>query len=123
MNVGPVLVVDDDADIRIALCELLEHEGYRTATAANGQEALRLLTSGERPCIILLDLMMPVMDGWQFLEQQRKDPALATIPVVVVTAAGNRIGERLEGITILEKPFKLADVLVSVERNCERPPG
>jgi CheY-like chemotaxis protein len=122
MNVRPVLVVDDDADIRVALCELLEHEGYRTATAVNGEQALRFLTSGERPCLVLLDLMMPVMDGWQFLEEQRKDPALASIPIVVVTAAGNRIGDRLDGITVLEKPFKLGDVLIAVERNCERPP-
>ena len=77
-----ILVVDDDPDIRDSLREVLEDEGYGTSCVANGREALDFLRSGKRPCVILLDLMMPVMDGWQFLEEQKRDPALAAIPVL-----------------------------------------
>ena len=82
-----ILVVDDDPDIRAALCDLLEVEGYSTAGAANGQEALdRLHEPQHGISLVLLDMMMPVMDGRTFLEEQQKDHALADIPVVVVTA-------------------------------------
>src|SRR3954470_23175677 len=85
-----VLVVDDDQDIREALCDLLADAGYRAASVANGKEALIYLKSGELPCVILLDLMMPVMDGWEFRRQQQGDPRLSKIPVVVITAAGTQ---------------------------------
>src|SRR5215510_8699670 len=64
-----VLVVDDDQDIRDALCELLRDEGYEAIAVANGEEALTYLKGGNLPCVILLDLMMPVMDGWEFRRQ------------------------------------------------------
>ena len=81
-----ILVVDDDDDIRGALCDVLEVEGYATTTAANGQEALERLHEAPDISMVLLDMMMPVMDGRAFLEEQQKDAALAEIPVVVVTA-------------------------------------
>src|SRR5689334_12220239 len=83
----PILIVDDDLDVREALAETLEDRGFNVVTAENGHDALRLLrTTNVRPSVILLDLMMPIMDGYTFLEEQRKDPALA-IPVAIITAA------------------------------------
>src|SRR5919206_1695644 len=82
---GEVLVVEDDFAIRETLRELLEDEGYRVAWAANGKEALARLHE-RAPRVILLDLMMPVMDGWEFRVAQQRDPALASIPVVVISA-------------------------------------
>ena len=85
-----ILVVDDDHDIRDSLVELLEDHGYQAVGAANGVEALGVLrTTPEPPCLILLDLMMPVMDGRQFREQQVKNPAWLQIPVIVISAYGN----------------------------------
>jgi two-component system, chemotaxis family, chemotaxis protein CheY len=116
---GPtILVVDDDADIRDALSSLLEELGYLTLCAANGKEALeRLRRPGTvTPRLILLDLMMPVMDGFQFIREQRKDAALASIPVVVVTAGSeNAVPGALE---VLKKPVRAERLLASVEKHC-----
>ena len=81
-----ILVVDDDADIRDSVAEVLEDAGYRVQQAANGREALDYLQASAYPCIILLDLMMPVMDGPQFRAAQQSKPTLAGIPVVVISA-------------------------------------
>lgn len=82
-----VLVVDDDADIRETVSLILEDEGWEVSSAADGAAALTLLRSGApKPNVILLDLMMPVMNGWQFREEQLKDPQLAQIPLVVLSA-------------------------------------
>ena len=83
-----VLVVEDDLDTREMLERFLELEGFAVRTAANGEAALASLQREGRPSVILLDLMMPVMNGWQFRDAQRRQPQLADIPVVVVTAAG-----------------------------------
>lgn len=80
-----ILVIDDDEGIREALQLTLEMEGYTVFTAANGKVGLEFLSS-QMPRLILLDLMMPVMNGWAFLEAVEKDPVLATIPIVVMTA-------------------------------------
>jgi CheY-like chemotaxis protein len=85
-----VLVVEDDRDTREMLERFLELEGFGVRSASNGQAALAALQGGRRPRVILLDLMMPVMNGWEFREVQRRQPDLASIPVVVVTAAGPR---------------------------------
>jgi CheY-like chemotaxis protein len=82
-----ILVVEDDIDLRATLCDALDLEGYVTICAENGEAALRHLASGARPCVILLDLMMPVMDGWTFRQEMLKDPSLASIPVIVMSAA------------------------------------
>ena len=106
-----VLVVDDDRDIRELLVELLASEGYEVASAPDGRRALAE-ARGRRPDVILLDLMMPVMSGWEFREAQLRDPALADIPVVVVTA----FEESLDGTELLRKPFLVEDVLDAVQR-------
>jgi CheY-like chemotaxis protein len=84
---GRVLVIEDERDIRDALAEALSYEGYDVAVAANGREALRTLHGGPLPDVILLDLVMPEMSGWEFRQVQVRDPALAGIPVVVVSAS------------------------------------
>src|SRR3569832_407091 len=84
-----ILIVDDDVDIRVTISLILEDEGYAVASAANGEEALRYLRSHPSPSLILLDLMMPGMDGVEFRAEQQRDAQLSGIPVVVVTASGN----------------------------------
>jgi CheY-like chemotaxis protein len=121
VNPKPVLVVEDDEQIREALCELLAEAGYRAVGVGNGQEALTYLANGQHPCLIVLDLMMPVMDGWQFRREQQRDPALATIPVLVVTAAGNRTGDELTNVDVIAKPFRMEELMAAIERNCGRP--
>jgi CheY-like chemotaxis protein len=113
-----VLVVDDDESIRDSLCELLEDEGHRAVGAANGQEALDILRRDGRPCIILLDMMMPVMDGASFRAEQVKDPALSAIPVAVITAAGKNAADGLNVDVVLPKPLMIDDVLAVVDRYC-----
>ena len=111
-------MVDDDQDIRDALCELLEDEGYRAVSAANGQEALVYLNSREPPCVILLDLMMPVMDGWEFRRRQQSDPKFAKIPVVVITAAGKYGAASIAAERVLPKPLQLELVLQALADYC-----
>ena len=77
------MIVEDDRDIRDAFKLLLEGEGYSVQAASDGDEALRILRTGVRPCLILLDLMMPKMDGFQFRRDQQRDPTLSDIPVAV----------------------------------------
>lgn len=111
-----VLLVDDDRDIREALGETLEDHGFEVTTACNGVEALRLLRSMKSPpAFILLDLMMPIMDGYAFLDERRKDEALAAIPVVVITA-GHRFDRRRlgDGTPVVPKPIKLPMLLDTV---------
>ncbi len=108
-----ILVVDDDPEIRESLRDVLEEEGYRVSCVGNGREALDYLGQSPAPCVILLDLMMPVMDGWQFRREQKKDPALARIPLVVITASGNRT-VMIDADELVMKPFetdKLFDIL------------
>ncbi len=118
-----VLVVDDDDGIRAALAQALEEEGYLVSTAMHGAEALDWLrTAGRKPCIILLDIMMPVLDGRAFLELKRADPALAEIPVVVVTADGRAQREplALDAHAVLIKPISLDVLLETVAQYCSR---
>jgi CheY-like chemotaxis protein len=108
-----ILLVDDDADIREALADTLEDYGFSVITAAHGADALRCLRGmTSLPRFILLDLMMPVMDGYMFLEERRKDPVLVSIPVAVITAGHgvdrNRLGD---GTPIVPKPIKLPQLM------------
>jgi CheY-like chemotaxis protein len=112
-----ILIVDDDVDIRETLQELLEDRGFEVATAASGAEALWLLRAGRiRPSLILLDLMMPVLDGYGFLAEQRRDPTLAAVPVAVLSASHaidlQRVGD---GVPILRKPMSLHALLAAVD--------
>ena len=88
-----ILIVEDDHDVAQSVAEVLEASGYGTGIAANGLEALDYLQTHTQTDLILLDMMMPVMDGWQFREEQRKLPAFDSIPVVIVTADGNARGK------------------------------
>ena len=114
----PILVVDDDDEIREALAETLEDRHFDVITAANGLEALKVLrTSEASPSVILLDLMMPVMDGYAFLDEQRKDPLLASIPVAIITAGhGVDHGRLGESPPIVLKPFKVTQLLTVLRR-------
>lgn len=115
----PVLLVDDDAEIRAVVRLILETEGYGVVTAADGAEALRYLRGGERPGMILLDLRMPGMDGRGFREAQRADALLADIPVVIFS--GDRDAGQVAaslGTACLLKPIDLERLLDVVERHC-----
>lgn len=85
---APILLVEDNLDVLDVTRILLEAEGYAVATAVNGADALALLRGGLRPCLIVLDLSMPVMDGWEFRDEQRADPELRAIPTIVYSAVG-----------------------------------
>lgn len=112
----PVLIVDDDPDIRSSFAFMLQAEGYQTLTAANGKEALDLLRTIDPPCLILLDLLMPVMDGVQFLSVLRGGSDLAAIPVVIVSAASTV--QPPPDTPRLSKPVPIDRLLSHVERHC-----
>jgi CheY-like chemotaxis protein len=119
-SAAPIFVVDDDPDLREVLGDLLHDEGYETFLFANGEEALELLREGTRPHLILLDLMMPGMNGWQFREEQLRDAALRDIPVVVMTASTGFDPTPLHAAEILKKPVGIEQILDAVERNVLR---
>jgi CheY-like chemotaxis protein len=113
-----IMVVEDDADISDAIAATLEDTGYSVIVAANGQEALdKLRRSLDRPNLILLDLMMPLMDGWQFRAAQTADPTLADIPVVVLSAHVDvrRAAEQMAAVDWMRKPLDLNKLLDLVE--------
>lgn len=116
-----VLIVEDDRDTREMLGRFLELEGFDVQTAANGELALKVLQDEDRPSVIILDLMMPVMNGWQFRVAQQSDPNLSQIPVVVVTAAGVR--EDIPAINAdgwLSKPVDFDRLLATIGPLCQR---
>ena len=123
---APILVIDDEPDVREAAVAVLENEGYCAVGANNGRVAYDLLRTGSvRPYIIVLDLMMPVMDGWGFRAVQMCDPQLATIPVIVLSAAGRfdvaAAAESLRAVAGMEKPVDWDELLRLVEEHCKRP--
>ena len=111
-----VLVVEDHDDIRDSIGEILEGEGYETALAEDGERALELLATMPRPCLLLVDLIMPRMDGWQLLSALSRDDRFATIPVVVMSAAGSASAPA-EHAT-LKKPVDLEILLRIVRDHC-----
>jgi CheY-like chemotaxis protein len=116
-----VLVVDDDPDIRESLETVLGIHGHAVATAADGAEAITFLRrEGPQPCVILLDLMMPGMNGFDFRAELEADPMLAEIPVVIITGAGVLAYQHADALRaeILRKPFDLKSLLRTVERFC-----
>lgn len=114
-----VLVVEDEEDIREAVVLILESEGYTVSGAEHGAAALAQLRAGLKPCVILLDLAMPVMDGWTFCEETDKDPALAALPIVVVSAVTHDSRDGcVRAVERLAKPVDVAKLLVAVERHC-----
>jgi two-component system chemotaxis response regulator CheY len=118
-----VLVIEDDADIREALAEVIEDGNYHAVRAANGEVALRKLRAGETiPCVILLDMMMPVMDGREFLSLQQNDAALKTIPVILLSAHADaaRAAAQLNTAAFLKKPIDLRELLRTIDRFCHK---
>src|SRR5262249_22709896 len=112
---APVLVVDDETDIRESIRDILEMEGYCVCCAANGKEALDVLST-VRPGLILLDLMMPVMSGYELLQRLKESDAFSSIPVTVVSAFGDRAAVR--DACILRKPVDLDLLLHVVDAQC-----
>ena len=113
-----ILVVEDDAELREMMAELLRCEGFEPACACNGLEALDRLKRGFRPHVILLDLMMPVMDGWQFRREQEKDPAVSDIPVVVATAAPLEAIRPVHATAVLQKPLDFDETVAVIRQYC-----
>jgi CheY-like chemotaxis protein len=118
-----VFVIEDDLDIRESVVEVLADEGFTVSAAGDGLQALAILRGAlPKPDLILLDLMMPVMNGFQFREEQRKDPELAAIPVVVITADVNARAkaESLAAAGFIQKPVKIQPLLDMIYRQLER---
>jgi CheY-like chemotaxis protein len=113
-----VLVVDDDAAVVRPLARFLELEGFKAVVATNGLEALTYLRGGGTAAVIVLDLRMPVMDGWTFRREQLRDPALAAIPVVVLSGADEERVPELSASAAFQKPYDLADVTAAVRQLC-----
>jgi CheY-like chemotaxis protein len=114
-----ILVVDDDSSIREMIGQALEDEGFRVSSAADGSQALEYLKhNDELPCLIVLDLKMPIMDGAEFRMRQQQDARLSPIPVVLLTADQNHAQERAKMgiVNVLNKPVKLGTLLDTVQR-------
>jgi len=114
----PLMIVEDDDDLRDTIAEIMSVQGYKVVSFADARAALAALEGGQTPFLILLDLMMPGMSGWEFREAQRKNPRLTSIPVVVVTAASTFFdgAATLPDTEILRKPFELDTLLALVDR-------
>ena len=108
-----ILLIEDDRDLAEVIVEVLQTEGYRVVHASDGRVALGLLAEGELPDLILLDLMMPNMNGWEFRAAQLHEPRLAKIPVVVLSATGER-ARPIDAAWILRKPVTIEDLLRTV---------
>ena len=114
-----VLIVDDDLGIQRVMTKFLKLEGFTPAVAANGAEALAYLRASSNVRVIVLDLRMPVMDGWTFRKEQRLDPALAAIPIVVLSGAeGDQTP--LDAAASFRKPVSFPEVIDVVRRLCDR---
>jgi CheY-like chemotaxis protein len=122
-NPALILIVDDDPDVREAVRTLLENEGYRTAEAKDGREALAIVQKAQdKPALLLLDLMMPTMDGWQLRARLRSDPELAVIPIVIMTAHAGvlRAVSNVSAETpVLPKPLNVERLLRVVATYCQ----
>ena len=113
-----IVVAEDDRDLREIVCEVLESHGYAVAGASNGAEALRLVRENERVCLVLLDLMMPIMSGYEFLQIREREPQLATVPVVVMSARWEATESDVSG-EFLRKPLSATQLLGAAARYCD----
>jgi CheY-like chemotaxis protein len=115
-----VLFVEDAVALRAPLTSLLELNGYRVGWVGNGREALEYLRRADPPGLVLLDLLLPEMDGWQFLRELRRDPALASTPVVLVSAADGvpQTASAMGAVGYLEKPVVLKELMDAIRDNC-----
>ncbi len=109
-----ILLVEDDVELREALSDALTAEGHRVQAVGDGREALRAMRS-ERPDVVVLDLMMPVMDGWQFRLEQRRDPALAECPVVAISASQSPTAAAIDADVFLQKPLDVRSLIGAIE--------
>jgi CheY-like chemotaxis protein len=118
---GKVLVIDDDAWVRQALADALRQEGYEVVLARDGVDGLAKLQS-TRPDVILLDVMMPGMDGWHFLSARLRDPDIVEIPVILMTAhaAAALAGKQAGAVKVIAKPFQLDELLDTIEQTIAR---
>jgi DNA-binding response OmpR family regulator len=110
-----ILLIEDDRDLAEAIRDVLSIENYRVISATDGAEALAILKKSDLPELILLDLMMPGMNGWEFRAAQMRDARLAKIPVVVLTALG-ALSRPIDAALVLKKPFSLDELLAAVDR-------
>lgn len=123
MNAKPpakkaVLIVDDDPDFREALVELVRHEGFEVETATSGLQALDKLRWGLRPCAVLLDMQMAVMTGWDFRAEQNRDPTLAAIPVIAMTAGYWKDRDLGDYDARLSKPVDVQELRAALAKYC-----
>src|SRR5919198_4083544 len=116
-----VLVVDDNIEVRVMMDQCLHMAGFAPISVPNGREALRLLKAGAPVKVILLDLIMPVMDGWSFRRHQLNDPEIAHIPVIAFSAAEHMRCEELNPAAVFRKPLPLDYVVAVVRRLCDDP--
>jgi CheY-like chemotaxis protein len=114
----PVLIVEDDEDLRDMMANMLTIEGFAATAVGNGREALDYLHQAIRPHVILLDLMMPVMDGWEFRRRQQADPELAPVPVIVLSALDRSRAAPVDAIAFLKKPLDFDRLLKLVRDHC-----
>ena len=119
-SADPVLLVDDDAGVRRTLARFLGRDGYAVVEADNGQEALTYLKDGGAASVIVLDLRMPVMDGFAFRAEQRREPALAGIPVIVLSGADTDRFDELDAAATFEKPASFASLVECVRELSSR---
>jgi CheY-like chemotaxis protein len=110
-----VMIVDDEPDIRESLQEFFEDEGYVVSTAENGAQALALLNDESLPCVVILDLMMPIVGGGEVYARMQQDPRLARVPVVVSTSDPSKAPS---GVLIMRKPIDLNRLLGTVRHHC-----
>ena len=122
--IAPVLLVDDDADCRAFVAMILGMLGFKVLTATDGEDALALARD-HRPCLILLDLMMPRMDGFSFREAQLQTPEVADIPVILISALRDhaQIRGRLGPVPALPKPIEIDELIAQVVTVCEPATG
>ena len=118
MSLPTVFIIEDDVDTRDMLAKFLELEGYRVELASNGRQALDLLSRGACATVIVLDLMMPVMDGWEFRCRQIEDARLRDIPTIVVSAAGRERLAQIQADAYLSKPVDMDELLERVSQFC-----
>jgi CheY-like chemotaxis protein len=120
-----ILIIEDHELARRALATLLSTMGYEVVEAANGREALATLATEARPDVILLDLVMPIMDGWEFMKRQRRDWRLCTIPTIVISGVPSHDPRCLEMpiVRLLPKPFTIEQLMAAIEAECSPPPA
>lgn len=115
-----ILVIEDEAEIRENLKILLEMEGYRVFTASNGKMGLEIIRTMPRPCLVLLDLLMPIMTGEEFLKELKSEDALATIPVAIVSGAADKPKE-VHYTAFIKKPVNFDGLMKFVWKYCGKP--